>query len=234
MAIASTTSPAHSWWSLANLTRDPGMAGAVGRYLEFTRSALDAAGRSHNRMGRDGSWLDAPGLGDSVGYAIWGLGSLSASSSNPASRAAALSGFRTAAKQRSPHIRALAFAALGAGEILLDRPAEGPARRLLNDAVAAIGVDRPDPAWPWPEARLSYSNGSIAEALLIAGQALPDPVVASRGLRLLDFLLRTETRDGHLSVTPVGGRGRFDETPAFDQQPIEVARSPMRAPARSR
>ena len=67
------------------------------------------------------------------------------------------------------------------------------------------------------------SNASIAEALLIAGQALPDPVVASRGLHLLDFLLRTETRDGHLSVTPVGGRGRFDETPAFDQQPIEVA-----------
>jgi hypothetical protein len=128
-----------------------------------------------------------------------------------------------AAQQRSPHIRALAFAALGAGEILLDRPAEWAARRLLNDAVAAIGVDRPDPAWPWPEARLSYSNASIAEALLIAGQALPDPVVASRGLRLLDFLLRTETRDGHLSVTPVGGRGRFDETPAFDQQPIEVA-----------
>jgi hypothetical protein len=128
-----------------------------------------------------------------------------------------------AAKQRSPHTRALAFAALGAGEILLDRADEWPARRLLNDAVAAIGVDRPDPAWPWPEARLSYSNGSIAEALLIAGQALPDPVVASRGLHLLDFLLRTETRDGHLSVTPVGGRGRFDVTPAFDQQPIEVA-----------
>ena len=202
----------------------PDLAGLVRRYLGFTLSALDTAGRSHNRMGRDGSWLDAPGLGDWWGRAIWGLGSLSASSSaDPASRAAALSGFRMAAQQRSPHVRTLAFAALGAGEILLDRPAEWAARRLLNDAVAAIGVDRPDPAWPWPEARLSYSNASIAEALLIAGQALPDPAIASRGLRLLDFLLRTETRDGHLSVTPVGGRGRFDETPAFDQQPIEVA-----------
>jgi hypothetical protein len=199
------------------------VAGLVPGYLGFTRSALDTAGRCHNRMGSDGSWLDAPGLGDWWGRAIWGLGSLSASSSNPASRAAALSGFRTAAKQRSPHTRALAFAALGAGEILLDRPNEWAARRLLNDAVATIGADRPDPTWPWPEARLSYSNGSIAEALLIAGQALPDPVVASRGLHLLDFLLRTETRDGHLSVTPVGGRGRFDVIPAFDQQPIEVA-----------
>jgi hypothetical protein len=204
---------------------DPGpdVAGLVGQYLNFTRSAVDATGRSHNRMSRDGSWLDAPGLGDWWGRAIWALGSVSASCSDAEARAAARSGFRTAAKQRSPDNRALAFAALGAGEVLLDRPGEQPARRLLEDVVATIGPDRTDPAWPWPEARLTYSNGSIAEALLIAGQALPDPVAASRGLHLLDFLLRTETRDGHLSVTPVGGRGRFDVTPAFDQQPIEVA-----------
>lgn len=40
---------------------------------------------------------------------------------------------------------------------------------------------------------------------------------------MLDFLLNLETYTGHLSVTPVGGRGRFDAKPAFDQQPIEVA-----------
>ena len=32
-----------------------------------------------------------------------------------------------------------------------------------------------------------------------------------------------ETHDGHLSVTPVGGRGPSDAGPGFDQQPIEVA-----------
>ena len=40
---------------------------------------------------------------------------------------------------------------------------------------------------------------------------------------MLTFLLDTEVRDGHLSVTPVGGRGRGDAGPGFDQQPIEVA-----------
>ena len=44
----------------------------------------------------------------------------------------------------------------------------------------------------------------------------------ARGLVLLEFLLETETHDGHLSVTPVGGRGRHDAVPAFDQQPIEA------------
>ena len=63
----------------------------------------------------------------------------------------------------------------------------------------------------------------MAEALILAGHVLVDPVALRRGLELLDFLLTTETRDGHLSVTPVGGRGPEETGPAFDQQPIEVA-----------
>jgi hypothetical protein len=44
-----------------------------------------------------------------------------------------------------------------------------------------------------------------------------------QGLELLEWLLTRETRDGHLSITPVGGSGPDDEGPGFDQQPIEVA-----------
>jgi hypothetical protein len=40
---------------------------------------------------------------------------------------------------------------------------------------------------------------------------------------LLAWLLDQETRDGHLSVTPVGGWGRGEARPGFDQQPIEAA-----------
>jgi len=59
--------------------------------------------------------------------------------------------------------------------------------------------------------------------LLLAGSALPNAETQDRGLQLLEFLLEIETRDGHLSVTPVGGRGRNDLYAGFDQQPIEVA-----------
>ncbi len=44
-----------------------------------------------------------------------------------------------------------------------------------------------------------------------------------RGLDMLEWLLDVETLDGHLSPTPVAGRGPGDRGPAFDQQPIEVA-----------
>jgi len=197
-------------------------------YLAFVLDALDPAGACHNRMAVDGQWRDEAGLGDWWGRALWGLGVAGASAQTPGMRARALGGFRIAAQSRSPHVRSMAFAALGAAELLRHRPDEMAARRLLTDALALIGRGGGDDAkaeaeWPWPEERLSYANASIAEALIVAGDALSDTPALHRGLSLLEFLLRTETRQGHLSVTPVGGRGRDDTGPGYDQQPIEVS-----------
>ncbi|MGH3284880.1 MAG: glycosyltransferase [Streptosporangiaceae bacterium] len=193
-------------------------------YLAFVLDALDPAGACHNRMAADGQWRDDAAVGDWWGRALWGLGVAAASAQTPGMRARALTGFRLAAQCRSPHVRPMAFAALGAAELLSRRPDELAARRLLTDTLATIGEPADDDSrWPWPEERLSYGNASIAEALIVAGDALPDGPALDRGLSLLEFLLRTETRDGHLSVTPVGGRGRDDTGPGYDQQPIEVA-----------
>jgi hypothetical protein len=59
--------------------------------------------------------------------------------------------------------------------------------------------------------------------MIAAGVALDDMALQQRGLDLLGWLIECETGDGHLSPTPVGGRGPDDVKPAFDQQPIEVA-----------
>jgi hypothetical protein len=197
---------------------------ALGRhYLDFTLSAITPDGSCHNRMSTSGVWSDDAGLDDCWGRALWGLGVAAAFAPTHAMQARALLGFRTAARARSPHPRAMAFAALGAGELVLARGDEPAAEELLRDAITAIGPNGVDPAWPWPQPRLTYGNGSLVEALLLAGAALPSVETLERGLELLDFLLEIETRDGHLSVTPVGGRGRADVGPGFDQQPIEVA-----------
>jgi hypothetical protein len=194
------------------------------RYLGFVLSALDPDGACHNRMDVDGQWRDEPGTGDWWGRALWGLGVTATSARTPGMRARGLGGFRIAAQHRSPHVRSMAFAALGAAEVLSTRPDELAARQLLADALATIGeLTADDHGWPWPEERLSYGNAAIAEALIVAGDALPDARALDRGLTLLTFLLGVETRDGHLSVTPVAGRGRAEAGPGFDQQPIEVA-----------
>jgi hypothetical protein len=213
--------------ALVVICREPVQSAELQRlcqiYLSFTLSAVRADGACHNRMAADGGWTDEPSLGDWWGRALWGLGVASVHAPTEPMRAAALQGFRVAATRRSPHLRASVFAALGAGEVALDDPSEDSARELLLDVVRQIGPPQRDAAWPWPEPRLSYGNGAVVEALLLAGEALGDPVVAAHGLVLLDFLVRTETFDGHLSVTPVGGRGPSDAAFVFDQQPIEVA-----------
>jgi hypothetical protein len=175
-------------------------------------------------MGVDGQWSDEAAVGDWWGRALWGLGVAATSAPTLGMRARAIGGFRMAAQRRSPYIRAMAFAALGAAELLSSRSDEIAARQLLTEALDAIGKPEDDDSrWPWPEERLSYANASIAEALIVGGDALPDASALDRGLGLLEFLLRIETRDGHLSVTPAGGRGRDDVGPGYDQQPIEVA-----------
>jgi hypothetical protein len=117
----------------------------------------------------------------------------------------------------------MAFGALGAAEILDCWHDHSGALTLLDKACAIIGQARADPAWPWPARRLTYANAAIAEAIIVAGSNLGRDRVLRDGLRMLEWLLTVETRDGHLSVVPAGGWGPGEERPGFDQQPIEVA-----------
>ena len=117
----------------------------------------------------------------------------------------------------------MAFAALGAAEVLAVLPDHREARALMTAVAIAVGRPAVDEAWPWPEPRLSYANAALPEALLAAGAVLDSPSLVADGLRLLGWLLDGQIRDGHLSVVPAGGRGPGETGPAFDQQPIEVA-----------
>jgi hypothetical protein len=194
------------------------------QYLSFLLLAQAEDGRFRNRRSADLSWTDAPTVEDCWGRALWGLGTVVSTCSDPRLRAAALTAFDRGAAWSSPWSRAAAFAALGAAEVLRVAPGHEAAERLLRDAIERIGRPRSSPDWPWPEGRLRYANPVLAEALLAAGAALDEPQVMSDGLSLLRWLLDVQTRDGHLSVVPAAGRGPADADEAgFDQQPIEVA-----------
>jgi hypothetical protein len=123
---------------------------------------------------------------------------------------------------RSPNLRSMAYAALGAVEILRTEPGDVAATRLLEDARDLLMRSSPDPSWPWPEQRLSYANAVIPEALIVIGVALEDEAALTTGLALLSWLLALQTRGAHLSVTPAGGWRTGEPQPGFDQQPIEV------------
>jgi hypothetical protein len=190
--------------------------------LGFTFDAQSAAGATRNRMSFERIWLDEPTLEDCWGRSLWAFGTVRARSGDESARSRADEAFARGAVHRSPYLRSMVFAALGAAEILAVEPENTDARELLADAADMIGPPRPDRDWPWPEDRLSYSNAALPEVLLHAGHLLGDDQIFDDGLRLLQWLVDTETHGGHFSVTPSGGRGPGDPKPAFDQQPLEL------------
>jgi hypothetical protein len=193
------------------------------RYLYFLAQAQAPDGRFRNRLGYDRRWRGDPGTHDCWGRALWGLGTAAARGPAAAIREESLARFDSGAQVRSEWPHAMAVAALGAAEVLDISPGRPAALGLLQAAVSVIGEPAPSAAWPWPAPRLSYANAAIAEAVIVAGSRLGEVSVLRNGLRMLEWLLAVETRDGHLSVVPTGGWGQGETRPGFDQQPIEVA-----------
>lgn len=205
-------------------TRPDATLRALGlRYVEFIANSQSANGLVRNRCGFDGVWSGKASAGDWWGRALWGLGTAAARSLDDDVRALARRRFEVSASIRPSYRRPLAFAALGAAEILAVDPGHRSARLLLASVPDMIGQPTGRRAWPWPEGRLTYANAVLPESLIAAGELLDDAQALADGLELLEWLLGVETRDSHLSVTPASGWRIGEPRPGFDQQPIEVA-----------
>ena len=94
-------------------------------------------------MDRRGRWQDEASLEDCWGRSIWALGTAAAHADAGWKRRAATAELERAARRRSPWPRAMAFAALGAAELLSVAPDHRVARSLLIDAADGM-PGRPD------------------------------------------------------------------------------------------
>jgi hypothetical protein len=193
------------------------------RYLYFLMQAQAADGKFRGHLGDDRRWRGRPEARDAWGQSLWALGTAAARGPTAGIREEARARFDASAVVGSPYPHSMAFAALGAAEVLERWPGHPGALSLLAVTGTVIGEPPADAAWPWPSARLSYANATIAEAVIVAGQKLGRRHLLRNGLRMLGWLLAGETRNGHLSVVPAGGWGRGEGRPAFDQHPVEVA-----------
>ena len=124
-------------------------------------------------MNRRGRWQGRHTVEDCWGRSLWGFGTAAARSPHDWMRQDALARFERGATRRSPWPKAMAFAALGADQVLAARPGHRGALALLADAAdhdrssAGRRVD-----WPWPDPRLSYANAVVPEVMIAAGAAL--------------------------------------------------------------
>jgi hypothetical protein len=199
-------------------------------YLHFVLDAQGPHGGFRNRRTAEGVWSDEPSVDDCWGRALWSLGTAVARAPGLADWRA-LGAFTAGAQLRSPSPRSMAFAGLGAAEVLTISPLHVPARTLLGDAARLIAgptlgmgiAPTVVPGWRWPEPRLHYANAVLADTLIAAGSLLGVWKWLTDGLGMLAWLLETETSEGHLSPTPAHGWAQGEPRPAFDQRPMEVA-----------
>jgi hypothetical protein len=194
------------------------------RYLYFLSQAQVLGGKFRNHLGYDRQWRGLPGTEDGWGCALWALGTAAARGPTAGIREESYARFSRGARVSSPSAHAMAFAALGAAEVLDSHPGHHATLALLYRAHVAIGEPAGDARWPWPEPRLSYASAAIAEAVIVSGRYLGEDRLLRNGLRMLEWLLAAQTRNGHLSVVSPHGWGPDEERrPAADQRPAEVA-----------
>ncbi|MGI9017347.1 MAG: glycosyltransferase [Euzebya sp.] len=204
-------------------TRPPQAVVDLGHTAQrFLSDAQQADGHVHGGRLFTGAW-EGQHDEDAWGLSMWAWGTVVRLGADARIRRQATSCFRRGAAHRAGSARAMAFAGLGAIEVLTARPHYDDARDLACDAISRIGPLSDDPAWPWPEDRLVDVNAVLCEFLVAAGSLLQRPEVLADGVRLLAWLLARQTVDGHLSPTPSGGSGPDDIPAGFPQRPIEVA-----------
>ena len=212
--------------ALIIVARDPSPPSEVGQVaetcLDFLAQAQHVDGSIINRQSVDGVWSGEADVGDHWGRALWAWGNVVGRSSNLDHIERSVGAFRLSSSRRSPFLRSMAHAALGAAEYLRRFPTNTSALDLLADTRNMV-LRRRDASIPWPESRLTYANAVIPQAVIAAGLYLEEGDTLDHGLEMLDWLTRLQSPDGHLSPIGNGGWAPGDALPSFDQQPLEVA-----------
>jgi len=198
-------------------------------YLSFLQHAYNPeTGRFRNFMSYDRRWTEEIGSEDSHGRALWGLGCAVADAPTISMRAAAVHLFDQAL-QATEHFtspRAWAFTIVGIHAYLRRYSGDSDARRIrerLADLLFAAYQQNATDDWVWPEDKVTYANGKLPHALILAGQWTDRPEMVGLGLRSLQWLIEKSTLDG--VICPMGNDGWLDRggpRAVYDQQPLDT------------
>jgi glycosyltransferase involved in cell wall biosynthesis len=212
------------------LRGDESVDNLIQTYLAFLLGAYDEERRRfRNFMSYDRRWLEETGSEDSHGRALWGLGRTVKYGPKGAVRDMATRLFAEAmgAVEDFESPRAWAFATVGLQAYLEVYGGDAGARRLravLAERLSARFARYAGEDWYWFEETATYANGKIPQAMIMAGQWIPDAATFQHGVASLRWLLEVQTGEsGCLSL--IGNNGwlpRGGARAKFDQQPVEA------------
>lgn len=197
------------------------------RYLSFLRYAQLPDGHFHNFMSYARQFLDDRGSEDTLGRALWGLGTTVAFAPGDALRAAAREMFeRALGALQLEHPRALAYAICGLFNFLGHYDGATQVRRKLIELAGRLAdwYERSCAAdWRWFGEDVTYGNAKMPQALLLTYRVTGDERLRKIGLKALDFLLALTYRGDCFDF--VGNQGWFrrgGQRALFGQQTIEA------------
>ena len=203
----------------------------VNTYLSFIDHAFnDSNGRFRNFMSFDRKWLEDTGSEDCHGRAIWSLGEMVAMSKSNSETAMELTLFKNAlpAMETFTSPRAWALGIIGIHKYLSRFGGDSEARRmqrLLAKKLYNLYKANSSSDWLWIEETITYLNGKIPEALILAGSSLKTPDLFDAVLQSLQWLLNIQTDPDAGHFIPIGNNGWFPRNGSkarFDQQPVEA------------
>lgn len=199
-------------------------------YLAYLSAALHTrTGRFRNFMSHGRQWLEEAGSEDSHARALWALGVGAGRSRNDGHQKLSIQifelGLPVTETFHSP--RAWAFTLLGIHEFLRRVQTHSMVngiRELLTEKLVKMWKGYATDNWPWFEAKATYDNARLCQALLLSGQYMPCSEALEIGLQSLRWLASIQkTQAGHFR--PIGNQGFYEKNGSradFDQQPVEA------------
>jgi glycosyltransferase involved in cell wall biosynthesis len=213
-------------WAFSILRGEDAKA-LISTYFSFTHFMQNPDGRFRNLMDYQRHFLDETGSDDACGRALWALGYIIWRPPRDAYRSLAYECFQKALPNvRGLNLRGKALAMLGLAAYLRCYQGDESVTALLRecaDYLLALYKQVATDAWRWFEDIICYDNGIMPMALFQTYAILRDEKYLQAARETLDFLEKTITQNGRLSI--VGSRGWYKRNgprAQYDQQPIDA------------
>jgi glycosyltransferase involved in cell wall biosynthesis len=197
-------------------------------YLSYIHYMQNMDGTFRNLLSFKREYLDEVGSEDSFGRAIWALGYLLGNSPNDAyyqtGRMIFFEAVPNFEKLRS--IRGIANTIIGISYYLRTNKSDDSMIEILHKMTYKI-IDLYDAEkeedWNWFEPILSYDNGILPLALLLAVEFIKDEKILKTAFDSMEFLVNTTLKDGYLHL--IGNEEWYRkgaEMSLYAQQPVDT------------
>ncbi|MBA3439496.1 MAG: glycosyltransferase, partial [Pyrinomonadaceae bacterium] len=181
------------------------------KYLSFLQLAQMPDGRFHNFMNYARQFTDEAGSEDTLGRALWGLGTVVAYGHTEGLRVLAREMFERALESHElQHPRAIAYAICGLDAFLKRYDGAALIRRKLGefaDRMADLYERSSGPNWRWFGDEMTYANAKLPQAMLLASQATGEERFLALGLESLEVFLADSFRDNRFDF--IGNQGWY-------------------------